>query len=326
MRRCHQKNTVSNYNFANATAQIAEITGLPPNKLLFVGSDTPAAQIIAFLESAKNETAQLLQLTEEQRRVLLAGCRARSPCEEECAIVEQKMSAVMDFIQIRFMRTHLHDKFETDALVIDLSTFLYVLRDQEKERLFALANGELQEIQLFGKINVTLNLQFKRALDLLSKSTSYAVSYNEYRRCPFCHLVWTKVEGCDGSTTCGEIPSRFQDKTRASYLRYRFEFAHSSDGKWTFEYHPVELRGRFMDDPIQQRRNKGWQGCGQRITWCTMPPVDAEILFTSKNAKPRKRRTSKEIALRIRYKQLPNQCESVRKEVRSRCRVLSAMI
>ena len=29
----------------------------------------------------------------------------------------------------------------------------------------------------------------------------------EARRCPHCNLIWTKIEGCNGDTTCGNLPS-----------------------------------------------------------------------------------------------------------------------
>ena len=37
------------------------------------------------------------------------------------------------------------------------------------------------------------------------------------RRCPHCSLVWTKVEGCDGATTCGSRPSTALDVRDPSF-------------------------------------------------------------------------------------------------------------
>ena len=38
---------------------------------------------------------------------------------------------------------------------------------------------------------------------LLDKSNNL----NMYKECPYCRLIWVKVDGCDGETTCGEIPA-----------------------------------------------------------------------------------------------------------------------
>ena len=34
---------------------------------------------------------------------------------------------------------------------------------------------------------------------------------NDLRQCPHCGLLWAKVEGCDGGTTCGSIPATPND-------------------------------------------------------------------------------------------------------------------
>ena len=39
----------------------------------------------------------------------------------------------------------------------------------------------------------------------------------ELRRCPHCGLVWDKIEGCNGDTICGEIPSSKIDVRRSDF-------------------------------------------------------------------------------------------------------------
>ena len=30
--------------------------------------------------------------------------------------------------------------------------------------------------------------------------------FNLVKKCPNCGLIWLKVDGCDGDTTCGNVP------------------------------------------------------------------------------------------------------------------------
>lgn len=42
---------------------------------------------------------------------------------------------------------------------------------------------------------------------------------NMMRSCPHCNLVWIKVEGCDGATTCGNRTKSYFDSSAAKTMR-----------------------------------------------------------------------------------------------------------
>ena len=48
---------------------------------------------------------------------------------------------------------------------------------------------------------------------------------NTIKRCPYCKLVWSKLEGCDGETTCGNRPFNYLDiqKTTTQFFKYSFK-------------------------------------------------------------------------------------------------------
>ena len=35
---------------------------------------------------------------------------------------------------------------------------------------------------------------------------------NLIKACPYCKEIWTKIDGCDGKTTCGNRPKTKEDK------------------------------------------------------------------------------------------------------------------
>lgn len=90
---------------------------------------------------------------------------------------------------------------------------------------------------------------------------------SELRRCPYCNTIWTKVEGCDGDTTCGNRPSTVSDLRDAAYaVLGTFSF------KWLGNGNLVIVKSG--DKAVGGDRSSSSNlGCGKTINWKTMPPV-----------------------------------------------------
>jgi hypothetical protein len=67
----------------------------------------------------------------------------------------------------------------------------------------------------FFPIEANINMDIFWQIDYLKqkiiseqKNNNPAKAEDQFlRRCPYCNLIWTKVEGCDsGMTTCGSVP------------------------------------------------------------------------------------------------------------------------
>ena len=82
----------------------------------------------------------------------------------------------------------------------------------------------------------------------------------EARECPYCSKVWTKVEGCDGVTTCGSAPSKADTIRRGMMCHFRFT---RNKSKLTIE------RLDDKDVKLNQSRGSGG-GCQRQITWSEM--------------------------------------------------------
>ena len=55
---------------------------------------------------------------------------------------------------------------------------------------------------LFAQVRVIL---FDVRTETLAYQSEHGVT--DLRKCPYCGLTWTKIEGCDGETECGSRPS-----------------------------------------------------------------------------------------------------------------------
>jgi len=90
----------------------------------------------------------------------------------------------------------------------------------------------------------------------------------DLRRCPHCGLVWAKITGCDGSTTCG---SRMND----------WDFSWGVMATFSFEWQRIAGRHRSLrilktgNRQCNLVKNFGQTGvgCGRQINWSMMAKV-----------------------------------------------------
>jgi len=94
----------------------------------------------------------------------------------------------------------------------------------------------------------------------LSYQNEHSVS--NLKKCPHCGLIWTKVSGCDGETTCGNINEDF-DSRFSVFATFTFAF----DG----ENFLIEKSGSRS---LEKKKSNGrGTGCGKKIIWRDMTPV-----------------------------------------------------
>jgi hypothetical protein len=93
---------------------------------------------------------------------------------------------------------------------------------------------------------------------------------SELRKCPHCGLVWAKIVGCNGVTTCGNRVSCADG--RSEFTAFWFEF---TDKKFTIRKNGKRQAKAASSDPSKS----GNAGCGKTITWSEMAPVQVPIEF-----------------------------------------------
>ena len=98
-------------------------------------------------------------------------------------------------------------------------------------------------------------------------------SASELRSCPYCGEVWSKVEGCDAYTECGDRPTCSYDVRDSTYaVLSTFTFIWDDNnlkiirtGERTLESVRVTLNSR--GEELKEL------GCGKFIKWSEMKPI-----------------------------------------------------
>ena len=108
--------------------------------------------------------------------------------------------------------------------------------------------------------------------ECLGYQSEHGVS--ELRKCPHCGLIWTKVEGCEGETTCGNRPDFVNDLRDPSYAELgTFSFQWLGDGQLTI----TKVSKKTVNS---ERSSKPKTGCGNSIEWKKMATVAVPSEFS----------------------------------------------
>jgi len=75
---------------------------------------------------------------------------------------------------------------------------------------------------------------------LKCKEYIYSDDKSTYRKCPFCQNVWVLAQGCEGSTTCGSIPSLRDSRDSFDIFKWDLNLSCQNGFKW--ESHNVITR------------------------------------------------------------------------------------
>ncbi|XP_068751443.1 uncharacterized protein [Montipora capricornis] len=107
--------------------------------------------------------------------------------------------------------------------------------------------------------------------ECLGYQSEHGVS--ELRKCPHCGLIWTKVEGCEGDTTCGNRPNNVNDLRDPSYAQL---------GTFSFRWLDGRLRiTKVSHKTVKSERSSRPQfGCGKSINWKQMATVAVPSEFS----------------------------------------------
>jgi hypothetical protein len=110
--------------------------------------------------------------------------------------------------------------------------------------------------------------------DIRTECTGFQSAHgvSELRKCPHCGLIWTRVEGCDGVTQCGRMPTSVNDIRDSTF---------SVLATFTFRWVGSKLNiTKSGDKSVKSKKStKPSKGCGKSITWTAMPPVDIPSEF-----------------------------------------------
>ena len=104
--------------------------------------------------------------------------------------------------------------------------------------------------------------------ECLGYQSEHGVS--EFRRCPYCSAIWTKVEGCEGDTICGNRPSTANNlRDPADVVLGTFTFRWLDNGN-------LDISKNSTGKTVKSKKSSSTPrpiGCGKSINWKQMATV-----------------------------------------------------
>eukprot|EP00026_Physarum_polycephalum_P007742 Phypoly_transcript_07808.p1 GENE.Phypoly_transcript_07808~~Phypoly_transcript_07808.p1 ORF type:complete len:460 (+),score=62.87 Phypoly_transcript_07808:80-1459(+) len=155
------------------------------------------------------------------------------------------------------------------SCMVSISTFA-----EEACYKFVKENGktmtEMDSYAAYMKLKKKVAIIVKALRELAQEKMSFSLldaddPRNRFRKCPFCGTIWIKVEGCDGSTTCGNIPEQKDVFTKPTGT---FTFTYNVRGMLVYSYN--KMANLQAVKSLFKKGVKG-VGCGNDIVWRDLP-------------------------------------------------------
>ena len=153
----------------------------------------------------------------------------------------------------------------------------FVTRNGDNQMEFDDYAAYIELKKLVDEAHSDVRNEAKRLLNINPDDTSNW--RNALRRCQHCGEVWVKVEGCDGTTTCGLIPSEGDPYGSSEY----FSYVWSKAGEYM---RPQKVskrkKGRVIRKNTQSTERQ--VGCGRKIDWknqAILPLSEVDALFST---------------------------------------------
>ena len=145
-------------------------------------------------------------------------------------------------------------------------------RMSEKNKFTFCGDGAANEAgHVANMVNQLRMVLYDIRTECLGFQSEHGVS--ELRKCPYCSTIWTKVEGCEGDTTCGSRPSTVNDFRDSAYaVLGTFSFRWLDNGN-------LEIT-KSGDKTVKSQMNSSSAiGCGKTINWKKMATVSVPSEF-----------------------------------------------
>ena len=146
-------------------------------------------------------------------------------------------------------------------------------RMSEKNKFTFCGDGAANEAgHVANMVNQLRMVLYDIRTECLGFQSEHGVS--ELRKCPYCSTIWTKVEGCEGDTTCGSRPSTVNDFRDSAYaVLGTFSFRWLGNGN-------LEITKSGGKTVKSEMNSSSAIGCGRTINWKKMATVSVPSEFS----------------------------------------------
>jgi len=161
--------------------------------------------------------------------------------------------------------------FEFQAFMTQEITRAQVRLSDQHSFSFTGAEAENEAAHISNMSNQMLAELRAIRIETLAYQRNHGVS--NLRKCPLCGQVWTKVEGCDGTTTCGAIPKNRADGSCSVMATFTFS--------WNDVTKKLSISQSGTKSAKSFEASARGAGCGGRINWSSMATVELPTEFNS---------------------------------------------
>jgi len=183
----------------------------------------------------------------------------------------------------------------TDTVLIELMRVLQaevqITRDRVHRKCYEKPNMNMIYWQTNARLRVALNEVVVYCKSLLTYDLDDASDLrNTLKKCPYCHLVWVKVEGCDGETTCGNRPSSSNSRDGGTGGTFQpitpvaLYIEKGANGHYVVRRKAIQQQAASATTTSKNFRlpfgvaPANPQGCGRRFEWKLAPTLsDSEF-------------------------------------------------
>jgi hypothetical protein len=274
---------------------VSRLAGISIGNVSLVGLDTPSNAIEDFIHSTLLPSPRQIELKAEELSKLAFRSTQSRKISKRIRAIYSKIDAAAQYCEELITNSNGDIGYETDVEIMDIQQAVTSMVRDEKEGVFRDAvNGlSLNEQNIcFAQAGASLSIKLQHFVENTNRFLSWKVfdptdPRNHYKVCNHCGAIWVKVEGCDGETTCGSLPTSRADATgNSGGFGHYFGFGFSlCGGKWKINRKKLKRRyttsgSSASNNGVHKKRDGAIieSGCGNQINWTSMRPIEPSLV------------------------------------------------
>ena len=282
--------TKTGYDEEDVKQSVSRLADIPTNLIKVVGKDTSGAEIEDFIYSTLLPTPVSIKLDLQGAVRLAASSKQSRRLSKSIRDIHGKLEAATKYCDDTVAK--MSAGYDKDVEIVNLQRGVTEMVDAGKQSVFRDASslGSDEQSICYAQAGMPLAVKLKGFIEKSNKLLSWKVTdtsdpRNHYKACPHCGAVWVKVEGCNGATTCGSVPTSRDNKRKKgddddewlvktfyAWVRTGTNFIMNrtttqSSARYAAKTEKKKLEGAVFES-----------GCGKTIIWSSMHPIEPSLV------------------------------------------------
>lgn len=270
---------------------VSRLADIPEEFVKVISITSTADEIEEFIESTLLQQPKAIELKIDQVARLGSHSKQTRRISKAIRDVYGKIDAATQYCD-DITSSGKRKGYENDVLILDIQHATTSMVRVEKESIFrdSMLLSIDEQMVCYAQTGASLSVKLKAFVEATNSFLSWNVTdltdpRNHYRACNFCGAVFVKVEGCDGSTTCGALPSSSTMDTARQSTYYGHACKWFKRGRdWCLATERPDRayrRSQPSSKVSQAQRQSGAtfeNGCGRTVNWSSMLPIEPELV------------------------------------------------